>query len=97
MDTYDLFGLCGVALVLYGYARVQWQRDFAKRLAYSVINLCGALLFIVSLLNHWNLASCVMNVAWGLVSLYGIYRCMKYISRAKIVESRLSRRGAAKS
>ena len=92
MDLYDLVGLTGVALVLYGYARVQWQRDYAKQLSYSVLNLIGTLLFIVSLIQHWNLSSFVINIAWGLISLYGIYRCMKYIARAKVVEGRLAKR-----
>ena len=92
MDAYDFIGLAGVALMIYCYARVQWQRDFAKRLSYSVLNLCGALLVAVTFFAHWNLSSFIINTAWGVISIYGIYRCMKYIARAKIVESRLSRR-----
>ncbi len=87
IDIYEIVGLLGVGLSIYGYARVQWQRDFAKRLSYSMINLVGALLYSVSLFKYWNLPSFVSNMIWGLISLYGAYRCYKYIRRDKTKDS----------
>jgi len=81
INTFDILGLAGVLLMIYSYARVQWQRDYAKRLNYSLLNLAGAVLLIVSLVHNWNLASFVSNAVWGLISLYGVYRCSKYIRR----------------
>ena len=77
----DCVGLLGISLSLYSYARLQWHRDYAKTLAYSLLNLTGSLLLGLSLMEHWNLASFVSNTAWGLVSAYGVYRCLKYIRR----------------
>ncbi len=78
LDLYHIAGLCGVALGLYAYARVQWQRDFAKRIEYSFLNLGNATLLLFSLSKEWNLPASVSNVIWAGISLYGIYRCLKY-------------------
>ena len=98
MDVYDLVGLLGVFLTIYCYARVQWRRDYAKTLSYSLTNLAGALLFSVSFIQHWNLSSFVCNTIWGLISVYGLYRCLKYMwiarEQARIVEGRLAQKPA---
>ncbi len=77
-DSYNLIGLCGVGLGLYAYARVQWQRDYAKRLEFSLVNLGNAACLLISLSKEWNLAAAVSNAIWGGLSLYGIYRCIKF-------------------
>ena len=69
LDIYDIVGLVGISCSIYCYARVQWQRDFAKRLSYSVLNLVASLLLMFSLSHHWNLSSFVINVVWGVISL----------------------------
>jgi hypothetical protein len=90
MDVYDFVGLIGVFLTLYSYARVQWQRDYAKHLNYSLINFVGTVLFAVSFLKHWNLSSFVCNSIWGGISVYGMYRCFKYMRQGRMVEARLA-------
>jgi len=83
VTIYDAAGLVGVALAIYAYARVQWQRDYAKKLSYSVCNLCNSSLLAFSLTENWNLAAFIGNMIWILLSLYGIYRCLKYDRRKK--------------
>jgi hypothetical protein len=89
IDIYDAIGLIGVCLSIYCYARVQWQRDYAKRLNYSLLNFLGSIFFMIAILHKWNIASFVSNAVWLLISLYGIYRCSKYMSRSKLIETRL--------
>ncbi len=96
-DIYNLLGLAGICLSIFCYARVQWRRDYAKRLSYSLLNLLGAALFAVSFVKHWNLPSFINNTVWGLLSLYGVYRCMKYARRAKTVHVRLKKRSKSKT
>ena len=81
INAYDFTGLTGVAISVYSYARVQWQREYAKRLAYSFLNLMAAVLIGISLLNAWSLAAFVGSIASALLSVYGMYRCVKYIQR----------------
>ena len=79
----DAFGLTGVFLMIYCYARLQWQRDYAKKFSYSLLNLTGAIFLMVSLCYNWNLPAFVSNTFWGLISMYGIYRCLKYMRKPK--------------
>ncbi len=78
ISHYDLAGLVGMSLGLYAYARLQWQREYAKRLSYSLLNAINASLMLYSLSNNWNLAAFVSMSIFGLLSLYGVYRCLKY-------------------
>ncbi|MDD5586616.1 MAG: hypothetical protein PHY92_06635 [Alphaproteobacteria bacterium] len=90
LDAYDIMGLLGVVLNLYAYGRVQWQREYAKRMGYSLANLAGALLLTGSLLNKWNLASFTGNAIWAMISLFGLYRCARYLRQNRGVEERLA-------
>lgn len=84
MDTgvlYNAIGLCGVAISLGCYARIQWQRDFAKRMSFSALNGLASVLMLICLSHSWNLASFVSNICWLGFSLYGMWRCFKYMQR----------------
>jgi hypothetical protein len=83
IDIDDIIGLTGVALSLGCYGVLQWRRDFAKSLSYSALNLLASILFEWAILQHWNLAAFINNTCWGIFSLYGIYRCLKYIRRER--------------
>ena len=78
LSVFDLVGLVGIALSIGCYARVQWHRDYAKKLSYSVLNFLSAVLLGVSILHNWNLSSFIGNAFWLLISVYGIYRCLKF-------------------
>lgn len=92
LSHYDAVGIVGVALGLYAYARLQWQRDYAKRLSYSLLNTINATLLLYSLSNSWNLAAVISTSMFGLLSLYGVYRCLKYTYRGDEVLKRLADR-----
>lgn len=81
IEHYEIAGLLGVGFAIYAYARVQLQRDYAKQIEYSVLNLANAALLMYSLCFNWNLASFIGNAIWAAISLYGVYRCLKYKSR----------------
>lgn len=74
INIFDLIGLAGTVLVLVGYALPQLGRLRQDSLAYLLINLAGASLIIVSLLNKFNLSAFLLEAAWALISLYGIWR-----------------------
>jgi len=94
MDIYtvtfsDCVGLLGVLLSLFCYARVQWHRDYAKKMSYSLLNFLSAILLGISLLKNWNLSSFTCNASWGLISAYGVYRCLKYMVLEKRAKTNL--------
>ncbi len=90
LEHHQLAGLLGVAVSLFAYARVQWRRDFAKTISYSVLNFSKASLLIYSLSYQWHLAAFVGNTIWGAISLYGVYRCLKYKHREKAAQTALA-------
>jgi len=74
----DIVGILGVVISVYLYARVQWHRDYAKNMMYSLGNFVGSLMIMFSLYYNWNVASFLSNTLWAAISLYGMYRCWKY-------------------
>lgn len=78
LDFHDILGLIGVTISIANYARLQWKREYAKHLAFSLGNLAGSVLIIVSLLHRWNLSAFIVNCLVATISAYGVYRCIKY-------------------
>lgn len=73
-EWHDLVGNIGVAVILSCYFLVQTGRVGIDRPAYSLWNGIGALLILVSLLHNFNLSSFVIEIAWLLISAYGLLR-----------------------
>ena len=67
----DIIGLVGSALFLvaFGYANLSPAFD---KLLFNLANLIGAILLLISLSVHFNLAAVVLEVCWGLIALLGV-------------------------
>jgi len=72
MAWYDGIGSAGVALIIVAYAAVQLRRMKPEYLSYSVMNLVGAALILVSLRYNFNMASVIIEIFWIMISLWGI-------------------------
>lgn len=70
-------GIFGVALILLAYLLLQMGRMSQNSVGYSLLNLIGALFILYSLFFYWNLASVIIEVAWLLISIYGLLRSIK--------------------
>ena len=70
----DLIGNIGVVLLMIAYLMLQLNKLRSDGLAYSLLNLFGAGLIILSLLVNFNLSAFIMEVFWVLISFVGIYR-----------------------
>lgn len=70
---YDFVGNVGVALILIAYLGLQLDRMDAKKLPYSIINGLGALLILISLLYAFNLSALIIEIAWLLISIFGVF------------------------
>lgn len=77
----DILGILGVLIILVYYFLLQVGKCTANSLGFSIGNFIGAILILVSLWDHWNLASVVIEIAWCLISIYGIF---KYGLRTKV-------------
>lgn len=71
---YDIAGTAGVVLIIIAYFMLQVGRWGAQDLRYTLFNLIGALLIILSLVFDFNLSAFLMEAAWVVISLIGIYK-----------------------
>jgi hypothetical protein len=76
-------GLLGSALVIFAFFANQQGWLTASDRRYSLANLAGALLILVSLYAEWNLPSAVIEAFWAAISLYGLWRARPAASSAK--------------
>ncbi len=77
----DVLGILGVLIILFDYFLLQIGKYAVSNLSFSVGNFIGSILLLISLWYNWNLASVVIEIAWCLISAYGIFR---YYFRSKI-------------
>ncbi len=71
-EWHDLLGFTGVLLILAVYLLLQMQRLQATGWLYSALNGVGAMLVLVSLTQEFNFSAFVLEIAWLLISLYGL-------------------------
>ncbi len=69
-------GLVGVILLLISYFYLSIGRWISHSLIYQNYNLLGALMILFSLYFHFNLSSFLIEFAWVVISLIGIYRIL---------------------
>ncbi len=67
----------GVLLILSAYWLLQTQRLAQDSPRYSAINAVGAALVLYSLYFDFNFPSAIIESAWLLVSLYGLWRSLQ--------------------
>jgi len=74
VNPFDAAGLLGVALMLGAYAGGQLRWLDPLKPPALIMNLAGAALVLLSLTDRFNLAAFVMESAWAMVALYGLFR-----------------------
>jgi hypothetical protein len=74
MSVYDVAGLLGAALILTAFAGVQTRRLDPHRPPALLLNLTGPSLVLVSLVENFNSAALVLQIAWIAVALHGLFR-----------------------
>ncbi len=79
----DLLGFAGVFLVLLAYSLQQLRRIDGNGLLYPFINFIGAGLILVSLVYKPNVPAIVMEAAWAVVSIVGIFFALKTRQKTK--------------
>lgn len=72
-----VIGLLGMLLVVFAFHKTVEGSWDGKGETFNVVNLCGAVLLLLSLLVHFNLGSFVIEIFWILISLRGLYRLHK--------------------
>ena len=76
----NIIGMLGTACVVGVYVLQQMDKLDAKDFAYNFYNLLGAILLLISLLVHFNLASFIIELFWIAASVLGL---IKYFQRRR--------------
>ena len=76
VTLYDIFGIGGVAIILIAYMALQLEKLSAQDWRYSAANGLGAFLILISLIFSFNLASFIIEIAWLLISLFGLFKAL---------------------
>jgi len=74
---FDAVGMTGVLMILITYGLVQMDRINVKGMGYSFFNGLGALLILISLYVDFNLSAFVIEAAWLLISLFGLFNALR--------------------
>ncbi|TCZ88124.1 hypothetical protein [Lysobacter sp. N42] len=77
LEWYDLVGLAGTLAILLAFLLLQAGRLAGDSLRYQLLNLFGAAGVLVSLWGSFNLSVFLLELAWVMVSLYGIARSLR--------------------
>ena len=72
----NIVGLIGSALMVVGYAYSNIARQLNFTL-FNALNLVGSLLLIASLSVAFNLASMLLEIAWGAIALVGLVKALR--------------------
>ena len=76
LDTYNLIGAVGAAIVIVAYLATQRGQLSAEDWRFPLANLVGAVLIVISLFAQWNLPSFIVEVFWIAISVYGLWRSL---------------------
>lgn len=73
-DYPNIIGNIGVLCFLSAYFLLQKEKVTHRGRLYLGLNLAGALMVIYSLMFDWNLPSFLLEAAWTMITMYGIYK-----------------------
>jgi len=74
---YDFIGNIGIVMILGAYVALQMERMAPGDVRYNLLNLFGAAFILISLIFKFNLSAFLIELAWLLISVYGLSKALK--------------------
>ena len=74
---YDFVGNIGIVFILASYLLLQVEKISAQDWRYSAANGLGAALILFSLFFAFNLSAFLIEAAWLLISIVGLFKAFK--------------------
>ena len=71
---YDFAGNIGVTLMIVTYLLLQLDKIKSSNFYYSLLNVIGSALVILSLIDSFNLSAFIVEAFWLIISFVGIIR-----------------------
>lgn len=72
----DIIGICGSVLFIGAFIYANRAQAMDK-IVFNALNLVGAILLLISLAVHFNLAAVVLEVAWAAIALAGLISALR--------------------
>ena len=76
----DAIGICGSVLFIGAFLYANRAKEMDK-LLFNAVNLVGAILLLISLSVHFNLAAVLLEAAWAMIALAGLVSAWRARSR----------------
>lgn len=80
----DIIGTVGVIIIVITYFLLQIEKIQSIDLTYSMLNILGSSMILVSIFENWNFASFLIEFFWILISLIGIYKFVAHKNISKL-------------
>lgn len=77
-EAFNIIGISGVLMVLLAYCLLQMNKLNQTSISYSLLNFIGSGFILISLYFSWNLASGIIEIAWFLISLFGLTKAIYF-------------------
>jgi hypothetical protein len=74
--TADIIGICGSMLFIGAFIYANMSPAMNKIL-FNILNLIGAILLLISLSVHFNLAAVILEVAWAIIAIFGLITALR--------------------
>lgn len=74
---FDIIGTSGAITLVAAYFIMQKEIIAGDSFAYNFLNGLGAVLIMISLTHDFNLTALIMEIAWLIISLYGMFHAIK--------------------
>lgn len=74
LDIYEVIGLGGVLIILLAYFFLNSGRLTQYHVRFQLLNIIGASMILYSLIEHWNIATFCIEIAWIYISLVGLIK-----------------------
>lgn len=71
---FELLGVAGFIFYMASYALLQLGKITGDSYSYALMNLIAASLVLLSLIHQFNLASVLIQLAWIVISVFGLCR-----------------------
>lgn len=72
LDIYNIIGLLGTELYLLSYALLNMEKIKGSSYTYITMNMLAAVFVLISLFEHWNLSSAIIQGCWIVFSIIGL-------------------------
>ena len=79
--TADIIGIIGSIIFIGAFCYANMAKVMDK-LLFNALNLVGAILLLISLSVHFNLAATLLEVAWGLIAFVGLIAAIRARKRS---------------